>query len=602
MKFIFAFLLSFFFCFAVQASESAVSDEWLALGHYKSKWFGGYKSSIDTDNFFLSPKGKVSPHSELMATIELFNSDDDEKKCLYPARYKFLIAKGLIDSKFPKCEKYVEFYEALQPNGVTLLFTDAYMNNPSSLFGHTLFRVDTKRKGTQLLAHGANYGAFTGEENGVLFAVYGLTGGYYGGFTVKPYYDVINMYNNVENRNIWEMRLAFDDDELDMFVAHLWEIGNTQAKYYFFSKNCSYMLLEILDAVRPSLRLSDQFPVHAIPMDTFKAVARSSLYKDLSFRPSRQAKIINQYNQMSAEQKDEFVSIVKGEDSYVLREALDVQSQAEVLETAYQFVQWQNVEGKISKEDYRKKSFKLLTARSRISENAGFEPYVNEQSPLDAHESMQAGFGFGFRNGEAFQEVRYRPAYRSLVDSSYGFLKGAEINFLNFAMRHYDERNKTVLQNLDIVGIKSLSPITPMFSPISYQIRAGIDREIDPKSEDDHYAFNLLVGTGGTVEVVKGFFGYMMMNGQAAYGGGVSHNGWAGVGSEVGIYADFDRVRVLGAVSKMFATSKYGSRDNYKMEVSYSINNNNSLNASYLYQNNYGKDVDESLFSYRVNF
>ena len=66
------------------------------------------------------------------------------------------------------------------------MFTDAYMSNPSSLFGHTLLRIDTARKGTQLLAHGANYGAFTeGRENSVLFAVWGLTGGYYGGFTVK---------------------------------------------------------------------------------------------------------------------------------------------------------------------------------------------------------------------------------------------------------------------------------------------------------------------------------------------------------------------------------------------------------------------------------
>ena len=115
----------------------------------------------------------------------------------------------------------------MSPSGVTILFTDAYMNNPSSLFGHTLFRIDTSRKGTQLLAHGVNYGAVTGEENGVLFAVLGLTGGYMGSFTVKPYYDVINTYNNIENRDIWEMNLDLSPEELNMFVAHLWEIGHT---------------------------------------------------------------------------------------------------------------------------------------------------------------------------------------------------------------------------------------------------------------------------------------------------------------------------------------------------------------------------------------
>ena len=92
------------------------------------------------------------------------------------------------------------------------------MNNPSSLFGHTLLRIDTARKGTQLLAHGANYGAYTDGENSVLFAVYGLTGGYYGGWTVKPYYDIINTYNNIENRDIWELNLDLTPQEIDMFV------------------------------------------------------------------------------------------------------------------------------------------------------------------------------------------------------------------------------------------------------------------------------------------------------------------------------------------------------------------------------------------------
>lgn len=127
----------------------------------------------------------------------------------------------MTDQPFPKCAELEKFYDDLRPSGVTLLFTDAYMSNPSSLFGHTLLRIDTARKGTQLLAHGANYGAFTeGRENSVLFAVWGLTGGYYGGFTVKPYYDVINTYNNIENRDIWEYNLDFTPEELDF----LWRI------------------------------------------------------------------------------------------------------------------------------------------------------------------------------------------------------------------------------------------------------------------------------------------------------------------------------------------------------------------------------------------
>lgn len=63
-----------------------------------------------------------------MATIELFsNSGNEEQKCLLPARYKYLKKRGFKLAEFPKCEELEKFYDDLQPSGVTLLFTDAYM-------------------------------------------------------------------------------------------------------------------------------------------------------------------------------------------------------------------------------------------------------------------------------------------------------------------------------------------------------------------------------------------------------------------------------------------------------------------------------------------
>ena len=219
--------------------EFSALPSWLSLVHYKKNLLGNYKSSIDTDSFFLAKNGKTSPTAELKATINLFNSDDTKKKCLFPARYK-LLTKYFSLRPYPKCKELKKFYSDIQPAGVSILFTDAYMNNPSSMFGYSLFRIDTKRKGTQMLAHGVNYGASVDETktNPVIFAILGLTGGYYGTFTVKPYYDVINTYNNIENRDIWEYNLNFTDEELDLFVAHVWELGHNMARYFFFSKNC----------------------------------------------------------------------------------------------------------------------------------------------------------------------------------------------------------------------------------------------------------------------------------------------------------------------------------------------------------------------------
>ncbi|MBP5398803.1 MAG: DUF4105 domain-containing protein [Alphaproteobacteria bacterium] len=565
------------------ADDVAYSTEWLALGHYRPKMFGGYKSSIDSDNFFVAKDGKTNPKAELRATIELFaKGEDKDKICLFQARYLFLKNKKLINDINVKCEEYNQFKSDLNPSGVTLLFTDAYMNNPSSLFGHTLLRIDTARKGTQLLAHGANYGAFTnGAENSVLFAVYGLTGGYFGGWTVKPYYDVINKYNNIENRDIWELNLDLSPQEIDMFVAHLWELGHTQTRYYFFSKNCSYMIMEMLDAVRPGLGLSDKFPAQTIPVDTIKAVYRSeNLVKDINYRPSRQAKIVHREKQMNRMQKKAFVQAIKHED-YGMENVPDGEK-ADVLETAYQYVQYQFVKRDFDIKEYRKRSFMGLMARNKLQDQkAKMSENPEGRSPLLSHEAMRVTLGVGKNGRENFQEISYRPAYHSLTDNDYGLLTGAEINFLNSKWRHYDRSNKIVLQEFNILGIKSLSPINQMFAPTSFGINWDIWRVYNPQKQKEGYASRLSVEGGGTAEILPHFLGYLNAGTELAYGGFLEHNQYGALYLGGGAFLHFEKFKLLAEARRMLASTWQGNKTIYKAEVNVPLSTNWSVAAEY---------------------
>lgn len=594
------FFISLFIIFSAQAGDFSRDAQWLALLHYQPQLTGAEESTIDSPDFFLSPNGKYDSSAELQATIDLFeNSGDIKKKCLFPARYKCLKEQGLIHKEFPDCPEWQSFYDDIRPSGATLLFTNAYMNNPASLFGHTLLRIDTARKGTQLLAHGANYGAFTGEENGILFAVLGLTGGYYGGFTVKPYYDIINQYNNIENRDIWELNLNLSPDELDMLMAHLWELGQTRSRYYFFSENCSYMLLETLDAVRPELRLATQFPVQVIPLDTLKAVnSRAGLVKNINYRPSRQNKILHRFKQMDAGQRRVYHNIIKKQ-KFAYEDLTDAEK-AGVLETAYQYVQYQYVAEKLELKDYRKQSFAILKERNRITANDSISELTEGKNPLLSHASSRISFGAGVRNGGGFQQFSARPAYTSLLDNSYGLLSGAEINFLDLTARHYDRGNKLVLQNLDIIGIRSLSPIDSMFTPVSYNVLFNIGREMNPETEDEGYVLHLQAGGGGAYALSERLTAYMMINNHIAYGGFLPHNSWAGIGPEVGIYGDFDNWRLLASAEKVFATSSFADKIKYKTGLSFDISKNTSLTLQYNFNDNHGHDEEETLLNFQL--
>ncbi|MFR8206370.1 MAG: hypothetical protein ACLU99_08560 [Alphaproteobacteria bacterium] len=50
-----------------------------------------------------------------------------------------------------------------------------------------------------------------------------------------------------------------------------------------------------------------------------------------------------------------------------------------------------------------------------------------------------------------------------------------------------------------MVGIRSLSPMSRMFTPLSYQILADVRREMNPETEKEGYTSNLTVGGGGTL-------------------------------------------------------------------------------------------------------
>lgn len=573
----------------------AFSKDWLALVHYQPRWIGGYKSSIDSENFFIDAAGKTNPLAELKATIDLFeNTSDTEKQCLFPARYMLLKQKGLVAKPFPICAEYQSFQKDLNADGITLLYTDAYMNNPASLFGHTLMRIDIPEGKTQLVSHGMNYGAYVDEKTaGALYAIYGIAGGYYGGFTVKPYYSVINMYNNMENRDIWEYRLHLTETEKELYVAHLWEVGHTQTRYYFFTKNCSYLLMEVLDAIRPDLQLAAQFRFQTIPLDTVKAVfQREGLVSDVAYRPSRQRRIAYRYGQMNARQQKALIELLKG-DSFDLVDALNEEERIFVLDSAYEYVQYLWVKQDIELADYRKLSFQILKARRDIK-TASAEVVVPKESALSSHDSKRLQTVIGTKNGKAFTELVFRPAYHSLTDSPSGLLENMEINFLDTAIRFYPRHDNLKLQSLSLVKISSFAPYNALFHPVSYQIDTYIEREYNPKTHTDKLMYTLKGGSGLTGTLAPELSVYGLVNSMFRYGGGnMAHHQGVAVGASVGVLYQSKAIRFQTQGDWFISDNDMLREKSIKPQIDFSITQSLSVGASYRYKERFNRSENE---------
>ncbi len=582
---------------APDVSDFAQSTGWLRMLHYQKK-YGGYEGLIIDEEFYLNPDGRKNPQAELETEIREFQTG--ESKCRFPARFTLLKEKGYVSGDLSACKEYQQFLQDVQPAGITLLFTDAYMSNPASMFGHTLVRIDTARKGTQMLAHGSNFGVLSGTDNGAVFAIKGLIGGYNGSYSLSPYWTVINTYNNIENRDIWEYKLNLSEDEQIQFVNHLYEMKDAKIQYFFLTKNCSYMILELLEAVRPSLDLSSDYNYYAIPLDTVKTVLEEpDLVGEINYRPARYTKIKHQIKQMSAAQYAAFIRGIK-EHNYEMDE-LTPSEQRQVLETEYQYYQYKYTAGDMELQEYRKNSFAVLRRRSQLPPAEELKP--EGYNPALSHGSYQISFSGGVYNHKSFEQINIRPAYTILTDNNDGLIRGAGIRVLETTLRYYNQRHRLVLQRFTGLAIYSLVPAGRVFSPYSYKTDFSLVREYNPQNEKEGTVGNIEFGIGKSYALTERFWLYGLLNFHGQYGGLIPDNYWVGAAPEIGAYADFSPVRIHLAVEKTFATSRFGNRLQYKADVAFGLTKDLSLNFEYnASQNHHGHNQQEWLTAVKYSF
>ena len=494
-----------------RAREKGLAEQrqWLALGHYLPRLLGsGWVSVMDSSGFFLAPAGKTDPRAELEATLGAFfapppeNPETQHPQCTFVARYHWLKAVLAFDpARLPEqpCTEFRNWYEAIDPAQITLVFPSAYLNQPSSMFGHTLLRIDRagQGEGARLYSYAINYGAVTGGEGAVVFAIRGLAGGYPGVYSILPYYEKVKDYSDLENREIWEYELNLDQTEVSRLVMHIWEVRQVYADYYFLDENCSYQLLALLEVARPELHLTDGFDWWAIPADTVRVVVeQAGLLSRAVYRPSARADIDHRLSLLDPHQRDLAYSLAMGarEPNDPELAELPPQRRAALLELAYEYLQYRLSAGDEEQRDLvAPRLLALLRARSAISEAADVTPIPQpEARPDQGHGSARAAFGIGRMDGRNYLELRLRPALHDLLDPQPGYVPGTEIDFLDLAVRYYEGEDLPDFESFTAIEVQSIAPRSKFFRPTSWRLNLGAERfhRGGPANGD-------VVGTGG---------------------------------------------------------------------------------------------------------
>jgi len=473
-----------------EQAKLAEQREWHLLLHYRKGLFGGYESEQDDPGFFLSPSGKTDPAAELNATLAKFFSDElvgstrQPAQCAFIARYHWLKEQLNFDSTrlLPRaCERFHRWYEDFEVQSISLIFPSAFLNNPASMFGHTLFRVDQRgqTEQTRILAYTINYAAQVPPDAGLAFPVKGIFGIYKGYFSTIPYYLKVREYRDIENRDIWEYRLNLTENQLRRFLMHAWELGNAYFDYFFFKENCSYHLMALLDYADPNLHLTDEFVLWTVPADTVRLISsKPGLVSDIAYRPSRSTVIKRKRESLPAAERDLAQRITQDPEAIAAPAftQLNLPRQAFLLDLASDYLRYRIETTDSPKPEWKERNKAVLTARSQLripSEEFTVRPFARQ--PELGHKTSRVMIGGGWRNHDTFEEVSVRGGYHDLLDPEVGYTPDAQIEMASITVRHYNNADQTRVERATLLNLLSLSPIDSVFHAPSWKLNIGMN-------------------------------------------------------------------------------------------------------------------------------
>jgi hypothetical protein len=605
--------------------------QWIDLLHIRPNALGLKRSQVTGKDFFIAVDGFKNPKSELEATIRalLTESKEESEKplqnlqykkevalrdantntntnvnrptvnkhpiCFFPARKRWLQQKLQIsDDRFakPNCALYDYFITHLNADSVSIVFSSYYPNNPGSVFGHTLFRINKKlgpnERRNELLDHGIGYAANANIDNPVLYAAYGLFGGFKGVFSNVPYYYKVREYNDFESRSLWSYDLNLTPDELSLLVDHLWEVGSSSFDYYFFTQNCGFHMLTVLEAAVPRLRVVENIPFWVIPSDTVKVINKEpDLVKNVSYRASVEEKFYQRWNLLSETEK-KYLLHWKQSKSLEGLESLSLDEQIHILDAVIDLFDYKNPNVQNDGfEELQKERNQLLLRRAKLQK---VTPELEIAAPVNNRPDFAHGSGrFGFKVGSSeftnwdknrhYEELQVRFALHDLLDSPFGYPPGANIEFMNFRFRHWQKsavtalnasgaangsselaaqsiafaKDRNQLEEFTLFRLVSLFPIDEFHKSPSWNFSVTSKRIYDQNCMGC-YAGGIEGGVGGTLRSsFYNFDTFAFLNSSLLYSGGFIDSNWAlNLSPQVGMLYRIDKFYF-----KLLADSKW---------------------------------------------
>ncbi len=600
-----------------KALKEKVYEEraWEVLMHYKGNFLIKKRSLVDDPKFFLSEKGKTDPAAELEATIRGFFAESgypDPNKhpyCKFPARRQYLTERlGIDPAMFPplECSEFEKMKEEIDPKSVTLVFPFLYISRPVSMFGHTLLRINNGYN-DPLLGHGVTFNAIMPDDVNVLvYSARGLVGGYPGVYTVKKYYQTIFEYTNIDRRDIWEYDLNLTEAETYSLFLHLWELADVYSDYYFMDENCSYNLLFLLEAARPSLRLTESVLWEA-PSDTVKRVNDAGLTERVVYRPSHSKTIETIAETLPGRAVNTARDVGEGylPVKVITESDYPERIKAGMLDLAIEILRYGSVakgaESQEEVEDYRKKTIEFLTARSKYKIKPGY-PIEKPKPPHEGHDITRVSAGAGFSGKDFYTEAGFRLGFHSLYDIDDGYIRNSDATVADITLRYNTSKGDFKVQRATLLSVASYAPISRLFKPLSWKIGIGGENKYF-KDNGEKFVPWLGGGAGLTFTFFDSVYFWLTADIDLSFSSGYSSYAGLGLGGSAGLSYVYRYGKIMGeGYYRNYVLSGLKSEWAASAKYIFPVTRNNSVIAEYKRLQSHGVYKTDISLAWRFYF
>ena len=465
--FLLAFLLSTSLLHTAQASASdsilqrlAQDKNWLELLHAEN----GSTSLVKTRGFYLSQP--FSPFQELKTTLRWFSMPEvsgvEHVQCRYPARYLWwqrqLQAYPELRPYYaaPKvtCSDYQQWKDDLNTDSVSLVFASSYLGNPASMYGHLLLKFNDKSGVNDLIHTSSNFGASTPDnENMLVYVFKGIFGGYQGVFSQAEFYNNNRLYGREELRDLSEYRLNLSPEQVEMIVAHLYEVRNVKFQYFFFKENCGMQVADLIE-IGTENDLYHPSALWVLPFEVVTKAEDAGLVAETKLYPSKQSEFYLRFEALDSKEKAAFVSVVEQGENQALETLVDDLAKSKVANALLSYYDVAYVTHR-DKKKYDAQRYPVLGVLAQLQAHQ-LEYPVPKKDALDATRPTKLGFSLLQRGEHSFGRVSFKAANNDLLNINVGRPKFSSLTMLELeAVVHRDSLD---LSKLTFVEVKSFLP------------------------------------------------------------------------------------------------------------------------------------------------